>query len=330
MHPKVSIILPNYNHACFLEERLDSIFSQTFQDYEVILLDDCSTDNSLDILKKYENHPKVKGLYVNKENSGSPFKQWKKGIELAHGEYIWIAESDDVAAESFLEKMIAPFYIHADVGLVYCRSLKIDDESNAIGFCCVVPRGMSFSRWEHDYLNNGNDEINNYLLYNSTITNASSVLVRRRLISNVVVPDKFRLAGDWFTWLNVLLNCDIYYLAETLNYFRYSAQCTRVYDDFALLRERMSENLEVLNYFRQKRLISFKRYSRAVSDRMHSWENQLYWQSKSLKELFEFTNYLNAMPKFFQLYIRLQLFIIFFRNKFQFRSRLKQWFMQKM
>ena len=104
--PKISIIVPNYNHSSFLNERLDSIFNQTFQDFEVILLDDKSTDNSTEILRHYTQNEKVSHFIINKKNSGSPFKQWKKGIELAKGEFIWIAESDDTCDLNFLEEQI--------------------------------------------------------------------------------------------------------------------------------------------------------------------------------------------------------------------------------
>ena len=104
--PKVSIIIPNYNHAKYLLQRLESIFNQTYQDFELILLDDCSTDNSVKILKEYALDPKVSHFIINKKNSGSPFIQWAKGFELAKGEYIWIAESDDCSENIFLEEMV--------------------------------------------------------------------------------------------------------------------------------------------------------------------------------------------------------------------------------
>ena len=88
---KVSIIVPNYNYERYLKERINSILNQTYTDYELILLDDASTDNSAELLAKYKNHPKVSHVIINKENSGSPFKQWMKGILLAKGEWIWIA-----------------------------------------------------------------------------------------------------------------------------------------------------------------------------------------------------------------------------------------------
>lgn len=103
---KISIIVPSYNHASYLEKRLESIFNQTYQNFEVILLDDASTDRSEEILNKYKVNSKVSHLIVNKENSGSPFKQWEKGVELAKGDYIWIAESDDFCEKQFLEILL--------------------------------------------------------------------------------------------------------------------------------------------------------------------------------------------------------------------------------
>ena len=103
---KVSIILPNYNHAKYLQDRLDSIFNQTYQNFEVIILDDASTDDSLLILNCYKDHPKVSHFVVNTENSGSPFKQWKKGLSLAKGDCVWIAESDDICDLNFLESQL--------------------------------------------------------------------------------------------------------------------------------------------------------------------------------------------------------------------------------
>lgn len=82
---------------------MKSIFNQTFQDFEVILLDDASTDNSREILHKYQEHPKVSHLIINETNSGSPFKQWEKGLAFARGEFIWIAESDDYCNIFFLK-----------------------------------------------------------------------------------------------------------------------------------------------------------------------------------------------------------------------------------
>ncbi len=74
----VSVIVPNYNHASYLVARIESILNQTYQDFELILLDDCSTDDSREVLLKYKDNPKVTHLVFNEQNSGSPFIQWQK------------------------------------------------------------------------------------------------------------------------------------------------------------------------------------------------------------------------------------------------------------
>ena len=100
-HPvEVSVIIPNYNYARFLQQRIESVLAQTYTDYEIILLDDASTDDSVSILNHYSANPRVTHLEINSVNTGSPFAQWQKGISLSRGKYIWIAESDD-AAECF-------------------------------------------------------------------------------------------------------------------------------------------------------------------------------------------------------------------------------------
>ena len=73
--PKVSVVIPNYNHARFLTRRIETVLQQTFQDFEVILLDDCSTDDSRSILSKYAADPRVR-IEFNEKNSGSTFKLW--------------------------------------------------------------------------------------------------------------------------------------------------------------------------------------------------------------------------------------------------------------
>src|SRR5215467_16170811 len=122
--PKVSIVVPNYNHARFLPQRLDSILGQTFQDFELILLDDCSTDDSRSVLSQHGRDPRVR-IEFNEVNSKNPFKQWNKGVGLARGEYVWIAESDDYADERFLEKLVARLDAEPRAAFAYCRSWRV-------------------------------------------------------------------------------------------------------------------------------------------------------------------------------------------------------------
>ena len=99
-YPLVSVIIPNYNHARFLIERIDSVLNQSYKNFEIIVLDDKSTDNSVEIIMKYSNNKHVSQIVINDENSGSPFLQWQKGFKLAKGELVWIAESDDYCVDN--------------------------------------------------------------------------------------------------------------------------------------------------------------------------------------------------------------------------------------
>src|SRR6266567_649594 len=130
-HPKVSVIVPSYNHCRYLSERIDSILGQTFGDFEVIVLDDASTDGSPAVLADYYAKPRVR-IVVNARNSGSAFPQWNRGIGMAKGDYIWIAESDDSADPRFLETLVPILDDDPTLGLVYCQSRLIDVGGAAI------------------------------------------------------------------------------------------------------------------------------------------------------------------------------------------------------
>lgn len=153
--PTVSIIVPNYNYAGYLRTRIESILAQTYQDFELILLDDASTDNSAEILEYYRNCDKVTICDINAKNTGSPFLQWKKGVTLSQGKYIWIAESDDFADEHFLETAVELLDAYPDAAL--CFLLELGwlmgmvislRKSTTVGHGCngIRVRAMEFSR----------------------------------------------------------------------------------------------------------------------------------------------------------------------------------------
>ena len=121
--PAVSVIVPNYNHAPFLRQRIDSILNQTFQDLELIILDDCSTDDSRRIIESYRNEPRVRAIIYNEANSGSTFAQWKRGLREARGKYVWIAESDDYADADFLSVLVSTLENHPEAAVAFTGSV---------------------------------------------------------------------------------------------------------------------------------------------------------------------------------------------------------------
>ena len=109
------LIIPNYNYANYINDRIDSILNQKYPIYELIILDDKSSDNSVEIIEeKIKNikikYPKLKIKFiVNKKNSGNVFKQWNKAFTTATGDYIWIAEADDLCSKYFLGTVMQGF-----------------------------------------------------------------------------------------------------------------------------------------------------------------------------------------------------------------------------
>lgn len=219
---KVSVIIPNYNHAPYLKQRIDSVLSQTFQDFELIILDDCSTDNSREIIELYRSSPKISNIVYNEINSGSTFKQWKKGVELAIGEYIWIAESDDYADANFLFTMIALMEKEKEIGMAYCNSTIINENGDTKGlYSDLANKWFSTDKWNNDYIIEGCEELKTNLLTTCTIINVSPVLFRADSLKNVIeMISLFRYAGDWLVYMLIALRKKIYYSSLTLNYYR--------------------------------------------------------------------------------------------------------------
>jgi glycosyltransferase involved in cell wall biosynthesis len=219
-HPKVSVIVPNYNHAPFLRQRLDSIIRQTFQDFELILLDDCSTDDSRIILSEYAADVRVH-MYFNDSNSGSPFKQWNKGVGSARGKYIWIAESDDYADERLLGELVSRLDNDSDVVLCNSRSWRVTATGEIIGFL-DSPLAQNTKKWTQDFCADGREECQKYLVYCCTVLNASSVLFRKDTFDQVGGADRdMRMCADWKLWAAMALRGKIAYVGgNPLNYYR--------------------------------------------------------------------------------------------------------------
>ena len=203
----VSIILPNFNHATYLPERLDSIFKQTYQNFEVIILDDASTDTSISILDTYKNHPKVSHYLVNDTNSGSPFKQWEKGLRLAKGEYVWIAESDDYCDLDFLEKQMIALQQKA-ASITVATTQKVQNTKN---------KGLV----KHPIFNEKSElKIDlDYFLY-CPILNVSATLFKKSLIPNAHTFSSYRLIGDRVFYFEAFQGEKIVENPATVSYFR--------------------------------------------------------------------------------------------------------------
>lgn len=209
--PLVSVIVPNYNHAQYLEKRIDTVLNQTYQNIEVIILDDKSKDNSIEVIEKYRNHPKVAQIILNEQNTGSPFKQWDKGISAANGELIWIAESDDYNELTFLEEIIIEWNKHRNVVVAF---------SNYVVFWGDK---FSFNKERPTQCFRGDLYIKKRMSRGNYIMNASGVVFDKQTYLKI---DKdylnFRNTGDYLLWTKMLRYGAVLKVNKNLTYYRRS------------------------------------------------------------------------------------------------------------
>lgn len=246
--PSVSVIIPNYNHANYLRQRIDSVLNQTFQNFEIIILDDASTDHSKEIIELYRDHPKVSSIIYNKQNSGSVFKQWIKGIEKSKGEYIWIAESDDYASEFFLEKMQHFLCNNSDYGMAFSIATEVD----SLGYeysSLYESRKEVFEKLKTFDNTISQENAVLFLVADMIIQNASSVLFRTSelLKVNFEKLSTFRNTGDRFSYIGIALERKIKFIQEPLCFMRlHEHNTTKKNTENGYIHQ---DRLRVLNYY---------------------------------------------------------------------------------
>lgn len=207
--PFVSVIIPNYNHARYLDQRIQTVLNQTYQNFELIILDDCSTDNSLEVIAKYRDNCHISHIVVNEKNSGSTFKQWDKGINLAKGDVIWIAESDDYCELNMLEELVNAMTKHSDVVVAKCQLVYFDEESQLKG-----------KEHKTRYYNGAS-----YVQYRMSrlcyLNNASGIIFSRKAAIKISKDYlTYKSAGDYHFWCEILQYGSVVNVGKNLSYFR--------------------------------------------------------------------------------------------------------------
>ena len=222
---KISVVVPNYNYSNYLYQRVYSILNQNYKIHELIILDDASKDNSLFYIKQIEQKisefVNVK-VVVNDINSGNAFSQWQKGINLATGDYVWVAEADDYAKKNFLNEVVSPLKKNNNIVISYADTGFIDSNGYITKNSLVDQIDiLKTNHWNASYVNKGISEINCYSYLNCTIPNVSGTIIKKGNYDEIFESaKKFHQSGDWFTYLNILNLGDISYINKTLNYYR--------------------------------------------------------------------------------------------------------------
>lgn len=214
----VSIVVASYNHAEFLVQRMESLIGQTYPDIEILVIEDCSPDNSLEILRKYEPHPQVK-LIVREKNGG-----WvavsNQGVELSQGEFVIFANCDDDCDPRMIERLVAAMDANPSAGIAFCRSTLVDEEGRTLGDDFEIREPSFRARCQGDTLLK-QKEMGRFLLHSCVIPNLSAALIRKECFETAgkLSPD-YRVCSDWDLFFRIAAGYDVAYVAEPLNKFR--------------------------------------------------------------------------------------------------------------
>ena len=248
-NPKVSVVIPTYNSARFIVETLESVFAQTYRDYEVIVVDDGSTDNTKEVLKPYMSRIR----YIYKENGG-PASARNVGIKNARGEYIAFLDSDDLWLPEKLEKQIRYFEEHPEIGMVFADCIRFGEEVS------------NTSRNDTKQLIS-NDMFVNIWWYN--IVPTSTVMVKRVCFDKVGLFNESReIEGteDKEMWLRIARECEVEYLREVVTKYRVRmsghnrSNINRAYDSAKLVIDKYWEDIEMRGYTRKFLNLKLHRY----------------------------------------------------------------------
>lgn len=293
-NPLVSVIVPNFNHSAYLRERLDSIYAQTYKNYEVILLDDCSSDTSREILDEYaEKHKENTITIYNDTNCGKVFKQWNKGIANAKGKYIWIAESDDYTSDDFLEKMV-PLLAKESVMLAFARSVFVQDGQQTWTTEEYLS-DLEGLKWDKPFTMTAKMIVEKGFSIKNIIPNVSSAVFRNVGILSEELQNiwgNMKLSGDWIFYLNMIKGGCISYTNETTNYYRVHSQSTSLkvqhtmdyYKEYEMVSKYIASNFIVPEKNYEIILHNLKEHYKAIHHTAEAEEvNQYYNIEEILK-----------------------------------------------
>jgi len=227
--------------------------NQTYKEFELLILDDNSTDDSRKIIGEYvTKHPEIK-TYFNDSNSGNPFIQWNRGVDLSKGEYIWIAESDDYAEPEFLEKTVQVLAEDQNTGLVFTDSRIINEQKGIEYLASERRKVFSNDRLEGCFNDTKGRTKSMRPLLENPIVNVSSVLFRRSKLADAGgVDPSMKFCGDWLTYIRIFLISDIQYIREPLNTFRLHSLSTfhLFYQNNIFLREKLKIYSYLIKYIK--------------------------------------------------------------------------------
>jgi glycosyltransferase involved in cell wall biosynthesis len=203
--PVVSVIIPTYNRAHYLTQAIQSVLDQSYQDFEIIVVDDGSTDNTREVMDSFKD-PRLKYFY--QENQGVCAAR-NNGINVSEGEYIYFLDSDDALLENALERQVGVLDRHPDVALSHGQAFPMDERGRVFGLHRHRPRNISPGVYH------GIKEISNFLRYGNHSC-LSATIIRRSSIIDVGLFDPAFRAGseDFDLWVRLAKKYAVSYIVN--------------------------------------------------------------------------------------------------------------------
>ncbi len=211
MNPKVSICIPTYNFACYLPEAIESALSQSYEDFEFIVIDDCSLDGSAEVIKKYAEKDKRIILVVNERNIGM-VPNWNLCLKRAKGEYVKFLFGDDVlSSNDALKRMVSILDLNNEVALVATARYVIDERSNMKDVLVEYKSKIGYS---------GTQIIQDCLIEQKNKIGEPSAVIFRTKHAIRGFDTRYRQAADLEMWFYLLEQGNFAYIDEPLCSFR--------------------------------------------------------------------------------------------------------------
>ncbi len=262
MSPKISIIIPAYNSEKFIKRTIQSVLNQTYKNFELIIVDDGSTDNTKEIVREFQKKdPKIK--YIWEKNSGAPARPKNRGIKRSKGEYIAFLDHDDEWMPEKLEKQLNLFEKEKNLklGFISSNGLVFNEKEN--------------KTYEHKITKRG--EVFQDLLANNFILSSSSVLAKKEVFKNVGFFDEnLKFSDDWEMWIKIAQKYEFDFFDEAL--FKYYWHGENVMNKL-----KGEEKLKEHKYILEKYKDFYQKYPRAYSVRLRNI-GSIYLLNNNLKE----------------------------------------------
>jgi glycosyltransferase involved in cell wall biosynthesis len=251
-HPKVSVCIPTYNYAHYLPEAIESVLNQRYGNYELIIIDDCSNDNSSAIIEQYSRLDRRIVYHINDSNRGM-VNNWNLCLQSARGDYIKFLFGDDVmSSEDALEKMVAVFDSHEDIALAASARNVINEQSHFVKVLTEYKEKICYK---------GHKIIQDCLLEQKNKIGEPSAVMFSRQHAYRGFDERYRQIVDLEMWFHILEKGNFAYLEEPLCSFRmHTDQQTRINMERVDLDR--PESLWLINDYANKPYIHFSAVTR--------------------------------------------------------------------